>query len=282
MSYGSGRGPLAIAHRGGAGLAPENTLDAFNRSYALGVRYPETDTRVTADGVCVAFHDGSLRRLRRRPDLVCETKSHELGAPSIADLLRAFPDACFAIDVKDSEAVLPLARAISAADAAHRVCAAGAWDGWLAKLRSDVGPALTTALGWRALATLLASAPAKIIPPWWHETARFAHVPARLVSRRTIAGAHMLGLRVVVWTVNDPPYMHQLLDAGVDGIITDRPDLLREVLIARDQWTAPLDSRVSQARRAEHTDTSAQMDRRPSARAEHDVFNPDVPDERHG
>jgi glycerophosphoryl diester phosphodiesterase len=245
VSYGSTPGRLAIAHRGGAGLAAENTLDAFERSYALGLRYLETDARVTADGICVAFHDGNLRRLRRRPDLVCETSSQELGAPTIADLLRAFPDAHFAIDVKDAEAVLPLARAISAANAAHRVCAAGAWDGWLAKLRADLGPALTTALGWRALATLLTSAPAKIIPPWWHEPAQFAHVPARLVSRRTIARAHALGLRVVAWTVNDPPFMHQLLDAGVDGIITDRPDLLREALIARDQWTAPSDSRVS-------------------------------------
>jgi glycerophosphoryl diester phosphodiesterase len=249
VNYGTTPGPLAIAHRGGAGLAAENTLDAFARSYALGVRYLETDARVTADGVCVAFHDASLRRLRRRPDLVRDTISHELGAPTITELLRAFPDACFAIDVKDAEAVGPLARAISAADATHRVCAAGAWDGWLAKLRGDLGPALTTALGWRALATLLASAPAKVIPPWWHEPARFAHVPARLVSRRTIAAAHVLGLRVVVWTVNEPPCMHQLLDAGVDGIITDRPDLLREVLIARDQWTPPeSEDRVSETR----------------------------------
>ena len=248
MSYGSPPAPLAIAHRGGAGLAAENTLDAFARSYALGLRYLETDARVTADGVCVAFHDGTLRRLRRQPDLVCQTSSHTLGAPSVAELLRAFPDANFAIDVKEAEAIVPLARAIRAADAAHRVCAAGAWDGWLARLRTDLGPGLTTALGWRALATLLASAPAKIIPPWWHETARFAHVPARLVNRRTIAGARMLGLRVVVWTVNDPPYMHRLLDAGVDGIITDRPDLLREVLIARDQWTAPdSDERVAES-----------------------------------
>jgi Glycerophosphoryl diester phosphodiesterase family len=157
VSYGSTAGPLAIAHRGGAGLAAENTLDAFVRSYALGLRYLETDARVSADGVCVAFHDGSLRRLRRRPGMVRQTSSHELGAPTIADLLRAFPDAFFAIDVKDAEAVVPLARTISAAHAAHRVCAAGAWDGWLAKLRTDLGPALTTALGWRALATLVAA-----------------------------------------------------------------------------------------------------------------------------
>jgi glycerophosphoryl diester phosphodiesterase len=248
VSYGSTSGPLAIAHRGGAGLATENTLDAFACSYGLGLRYLETDARVTADGVCVAFHDAGLRRLRRRPGLVREMSSHELDAPSIGDLLDAFPDAYFAIDVKEAAAVRPLARAIRVVDAAHRVCAAGAWDGWLAGLRAELGPSLTTALGWRALATLLASAPAKIVPPWWHNPARFAHVPVRLVGRRTIARAHMLGVHVVVWTVNDPPSMHQLLDAGVDGIITDRPDLLRDVLIARDQWVAPeSEDRVSEA-----------------------------------
>jgi glycerophosphoryl diester phosphodiesterase len=65
------------------------------------------------------------------------------------------------------------------------------------------------------------------------------------MNQRLIARAHMLGVRVITWTVNEPGRMHRLLDAGVDGIITDRPDLLREVLIARDQWTAPSDSRVS-------------------------------------
>jgi glycerophosphoryl diester phosphodiesterase len=65
------------------------------------------------------------------------------------------------------------------------------------------------------------------------------------VNRRLVDRARALGLRIITWTVNDPERMHRLLDAGVDGIITDRPDLLREVLIARDQWTAPSDSRVS-------------------------------------
>jgi len=249
--YGTGRGPLAIAHRGGAGLAAENTLDAFGRSYALGVRYLETDVRVSADGVCLAFHDATVDRVLGGSGSVRDTHSSHLrrrGVPTIAEALDAFPDACFTIDVKDEAAIAPLARTLRDSDAAHRVCAAGAWDGWLARLRDEVGPELTTALGWRSLATLLASTPAGVVPPWWHDPGRFAHVPARLadlLSRRLLARAHTLGVRVIVWTVNDPGRMHRLLDTAVDGIITDRPDLLREVLIARDQWTAPSDSRVS-------------------------------------
>jgi glycerophosphoryl diester phosphodiesterase len=246
--YGAGRGPLAIAHRGGAGLAAENTLDAFGRAYALGLRYLETDVRVSADGECLAFHDATLDRVLGRPGAVRTTPSRYLrhrGVPTIAEVLRAFPDAYFTIDVKDEAAVMPLAKTLIETDAAHRVCAAGAWDGWLARLRHEVGPELTTALGWRALATLLASAPTNLIPPWWHDPGRFAHVPVRLMNTRLLARAHALGVRVVTWTVNDPRRMHRLLDVGVDGIITDRPDLLRDVLIASDQWTAPSDSLVS-------------------------------------
>jgi glycerophosphoryl diester phosphodiesterase len=83
MRYGDGPGVLAIAHRGGAGLAAENTMDAFARSHALGLRYLETDVRLTADGVLVAFHDANLERV---------TDGH--GPVSKADLRRTAAAAC--------------------------------------------------------------------------------------------------------------------------------------------------------------------------------------------
>jgi len=158
------------------------------------------------------------------------------SVPTLDEVLVAYPDACFTVDVKEGSAVAPLARTLRATNAAPRVCVAGAWDGWLAGVRHEVGPELTTALGWRALATLLAGAPQAA------GAARFAHVPSRVVQvfgARLVARAHALGVRIIVWTVNDPAQMHRLLDLGMDGIITDRPDLLREVLVARDQWVAP-------------------------------------------
>jgi len=148
-------------------------------------------------------------------------------------VLVAYPDACFTVDVKEGSAVAPLARILRATNAGHRVGVAG---GWLAGVRTEVGPELMTALGWRALAAFLAGAPQAA------GAARFAHVPSRVVQvfgARLVARAQALGVRIIVWTVNDPAQMHRLLDLGMDGIITDRPDLLREVLVARDQWVAP-------------------------------------------
>jgi glycerophosphoryl diester phosphodiesterase len=249
-TYREAPGPLAIAHRGGAGLAAENTLEAFRRSHALGLRYLETDVRLTADGALVAFHDARLARVTgargwvRRAPLARLTALPVLGGETVlplADLLAAFPDSCFILDVKNPAVVAPLARLLASTDAAARVCAAGARGGWLRMLRSLTGPELCTALSWRDLVHLAAR------PRGRYGDAGFAHLPLRLgrvpVFRDDLVQrAHDAGVRVIVWTVNDPETMHRLLDHGVDGIITDRPDLLREVLIARGQWHTP-DSR---------------------------------------
>ena len=240
-------GPLAIAHRGGAGLAAENTLAAFARSYALGVRFLETDVRRTRDGRVVAFHDARLDRVTGARGRVAARTLAQLtrlavqgGAPVVAldDVLAAFPDACFTIDVKDPDVVAPLADLLIRTGAAARVCIAGMRGAWLRAVAEVTGPQLSTALSWRALAHF---ASRQRTSYGGDHSAAFAHVPLRLgripVFRDDlVARAHDAGLRVIVWTVNDPPTMHRLLDHGVDGVITDRPDLLREVLIARGQW----------------------------------------------
>jgi glycerophosphoryl diester phosphodiesterase len=247
MTYRGGPGPFAVAHRGGGGLAAENTLEAFRRSHALGLRYLETDVRLTADGALVAFHDARLGRVTgargrvRRASLASLTALPVLGGEPVlplSDLLAAFPDSCFLLDVKDPAAVRPLARLLRQSGAAARVCAAGARGAWLRALRLLTGPELCTALSWRDLVHLAAR------PRGRYGDAGFAHVPLRLgrvpVFRDDLVHrAHDAGVRVLVWTVNDPATMHRLLDHGVDGIITDRPDLLREVLIARGQWHTP-------------------------------------------
>ena len=249
MTYGEGFAPLAIAHRGGAGLAQENSLAAFSLASALGLRYLETDIRVTSDGHLVCFHDDTLDRVTSATGLVRSRTLRELDAlringtepiPTLDEVLEAFPDQFFTIDLKDQRAIEPLLKALQRKGVADRVCIAGAWDGWLAHVRREV-PEVTTSLGWRSLTVLLTCARTGVRPPRALATAPFAHVPVKLgrvpiFVERLVAMSHDIGVRVVTWTVDEPVVMRRLLDAGVDAVITDRPDLLREVLVSRDQW----------------------------------------------
>lgn len=250
MSYGEETGPLAIAHRGGMALAPENTLAAFERSTALGIGYLETDVLTTRDGHLVCFHDRGLRRLTGHPGAVGEVDLEDVGrlrvhgrepVPTLAEAMGSFPRARFAIDLKDERSVAAMAGLLTRNPGwAARVCVAGAWSRRLLRLQAEV-PEVTTALGWRALSLLVACSRGYARTPAGVLRGTFAHVPFRLgrfpvYAERVVARGHALGLRVNVWTVNDPAVMHTLLDAGVDGIITDHPDLLREVLLARGQW----------------------------------------------
>ncbi len=252
MIYGEGHGPLAIAHRGGSGLAQENSLAAFHLASALGLRYLETDIRVTSDGQLVCFHDDTLDRVTSATGPVRSKSLHELRPlringvepiPTLNEALDAFPEQCFTVDLKDRAAIEPLVKSLQRKGVAQRVCIAGAWDGWLGQVRSEV-PEVTTALGWCSLTALLSCARSGLRPPKALATAPFAHVPLSLgrvpiFVERLVAMSHDIGVRVVTWTVDEPVVLRRLLDAGVDAIITDRPDVLREVLIQRGAWQPP-------------------------------------------
>ncbi|MBD0692420.1 glycerophosphodiester phosphodiesterase [Streptomyces sp. CBMA123] len=246
-------GPLAFAHRGGELGHPENSLAAFEAAVALGYRYLETDVHATADGVLVAFHDSRLDRVTDRAGAVAELPWAEVRrariggsepVPLLEDLLGAFPGARFNVDVKAAPAVGPLVETIRRTNAWDRVCVGGFSDSRLAAVRAAAGPRLATSLGPREVARLrLRSLAGPLLPK---RGARFAgicaQVPERhrgipVVDRAFVRAAHRLGLQVHVWTVDDPTRIRALLDLGVDGIMADRIDVLRDVLGERGCWT---------------------------------------------
>lgn len=252
--YGAGNRPLAVAHRGGAGIGLENTMQACQRSWALGVRYLEVDIRLTRDGMPVLFHDATLERACGRPVAVADLTLEQLSqvelapgvwVPTLADVLHAFPGANLMIDIKDPAAIAPVADLVDSFGAAARSCFTGGWDRHL-KLARDRLPAAQSNLGWGRMTSLIVCGRTRLKVSRFGSGATFVHLPFRLgrfqsYVPRLVHAAHDLDLRVMVWGIEDPATMHRLLDEGVDGLITDRPDLLRDVLIAREQWTRPGD-----------------------------------------
>ena len=243
-------GPIAFAHRGGAGDWPENTMPAFQGAVDLGYRYIETDVHLTSDGVLVAFHDDRLDRVTDQEGVISElpyetvAKARVDGQEPIvvfAELLASFPDIRINIDPKNDNAVEPLAKAIRDAGAIDRVCIGAFSDKRLDRIRALLGPDLCTSMGPRRVARLLAATRRVGRGGPWVEGA--AQVPSHqsglpLVTRSFVNGAHRMGVHIHVWTIDDPAEMHRLLDLGVDGIMTDRPHVLKELLIERKQWTA--------------------------------------------
>jgi glycerophosphoryl diester phosphodiesterase len=239
--------PLAFAHRGGGEEGGENTLEAFAHAVGLGYRYIETDVQVTRDGVPVLFHDDTLRRIMDAPGEVGDWTRADLarlrtasGAaiPLLEDALAAFPDTRFNIEPKTDAAVEPLARAVRRCDALARVCIGSFDDGRTDRLRALLGEGLCWSPGQRGVARFWAAAHRLPVRP---PDAPCLQVPLRakgvsLASRRMLAFAHARGAQIHVWTIDDKTTMERLLDLGVDGIMTGRPRLLRDVLERRGAW----------------------------------------------
>lgn len=240
-------GVLAFAHRGGAGDWPENTMPAFENAVSLGYRYVETDVHLTSDGVLVAFHDESLDRVTDKKGLIRDLTWAQVGEarvdgiepiPLLEDLLGTWPTLHINIDPKHDSTVEALASALLRTNSVGRVCVGAFSDKRLARLRRLVGPELCTSLGPGGTARLRA---ASMGLPFGTVRAVCAQVPHKtrgitLTDQRFVDTAHRRGLQVHVWTIDDPDEMHHLLDLGVDGIMTDRPAVLREVLESRGEW----------------------------------------------
>lgn len=227
-------------------------MTAFQAAVDLGYRYLETDVRTTADGVALAFHDASLDRMTNHRgriaglswDVVQTARIHGVEPiPRLVDLLAAWPDVRINLDVKSDSAVQAAIDAIRVSGAIDRVCVAAFSDRRVQAVRQALGPRLCTALGPSAALRLRLprSAQGRL-----RIAGQCAQVPARIgrrafVDARYLTAAKAYGLAVHVWTVNDRAEMTRLLDLGVDGIMTDRADLLRDLLVSRGQWSGASD-----------------------------------------
>lgn len=252
---------IAMAHRGGA-LHPElhgleNTLHAFRHAAGLGYRYLETDVHVTRDGRLVAFHDTVLERMTGRADVLADLSADELAelriagehaVPSMVELLEELPDCRFNIDVKAPGAVAALAELVDRTGAHERVCVGSFSSRSLQHFRRLTGGRIATAATPKEVVLFLASSLAGVSRLVRRRRFAVLQVPRLLprgpgriplVTASLVRRAHAVGVHVHVWTVDEPAEMEQLLDLGVDGLITDRTDLLKHVLIDRGLWREP-------------------------------------------
>ena len=246
-------GPVGLAHRGGAAYTPnhlrENTIAAFAQAVSLGYRYLETDVHATRDGHLVAFHDDRLDRVTDQTGAIAQTPYAQVSRartragdpiPTLAQVLEEFPQARINIDVKAAGAIAPLVELIRATNAWDRVCVGSFSERRLWATRRALGRRLATAagpagvVGWRF-------GPA-MVERWVHSPAPVLQIPVdylvrgrrvRLVTSALVERVHRAGKHVHVWTIDDPDQMRELLDLGANGIVSDRIDLLREVLAER-------------------------------------------------
>jgi glycerophosphoryl diester phosphodiesterase len=254
------KGPWLVAHRGGSALAPENTLAAFDRARELGADAIETDVRLTKDGVVVIFHDEDTARLLGAPGTIEERTLDELrrldaggtfspdgGAsfpfrgkgltvPTLAEAFARYPGMRFNIDAKLDDAGLAraLVHAVAAAGAEDRVCLGSFFDAQADRL-GVLAPRCARYLPKDAatchVLAALGGSPGESCPGGYD----LADLPHRLgelvvVTAGVLAHFHRLGIPVHVWTVDEEAEMRELLALGVDGIVTDRPDVLARVL----------------------------------------------------
>jgi len=251
--------PLLIAHRGGAGLAPENTLAAFYSAVSQWeADVLELDLRTTRDGELVVFHDSTVDRTTNGTGLVAEMSFEQLRdldaghhftdpegdpsyrgrgvrVPSFREVLNAFPGQRINAELKEPAAAKPFLRVVSECRAVDRVLLASIHEGHRTGIR-DIYPGPQSAS--RSEIFRFWALGRSGLGRWADPKVDVLQLPeyshgVHLVTRRNVELAHRVNTPVHVWTVNEVSDMHRMMDLGVDGIMSDRPDRLARVLHER-------------------------------------------------
>lgn len=262
VPYLAGEHPIRLAHRGSRILWPENTWHAFDHAVeGFGYRYVETDVQVTSDGVVVVFHDDTLERTTNGVGPVADRtwadirhldaaywfspdgesfplRGKGVGIQRLDDTFARYPEVYFNIDLKAPDSAWAVAEVIARCSREDTVMIGSFSDRRLARFRRITKGRVATSAGPRAAMAMYAASrvgrsvhfgPEAYQLPF---SVRGAQVDGKLVDAVHRAGAH-----IHLWTVDEPADMRRFLDMKVDGIVTDRPDLLNEVLEGLDADT---------------------------------------------
>ena len=231
------KGISISAHRGGSLEAPENTLEAFKHAVNLGCEYIETDVQLSLDGIPYIFHDDDLKRVLDKDVNFSSMRGSEIdklilfekyNIPTLEATLLEFPNTLFQIDLKTDEVAVPALEIIKKCEAMQRVCIASFNSDRLKRV-SELYPEVCLSMGPKeVLKLLLASFNLynKKVPGNCLQIPMYQY-GLKLVTKRFVDYVQSQGLKIMVWTINDEKTMQELINIRVDGIITDRPSLLK-------------------------------------------------------
>ena len=229
--------PLVFAHRGGSKIGPENTIAAFDRGLLAGADGLELDVHLSRDRIVVVHHDATLDRATQATGRLADRSASELAlldVPTLREVLARYADIGIIIELKEGGPAL--ARAVvdevRRAGAAHRVCL-GSFSRSALRAARAIAPDIATSgarfeVRMALYRSLCGIAPGRV--PYQAFQVPETSGSTRVVSPRFVELAHKAGIAVQVWTVDEPEDIRRLLDWGVDGIISDRPDVAAEVV----------------------------------------------------
>lgn len=253
------RHPLVMAHRGGRGLWPENTMFAFQQAVDLGVDVLEMDVHSTADGVLVVLHDSTVDRTTDGSGPVQELTLAELQkldagynwsaddgqtrpyrgqgiqVPALEEVFAAFPAMAMNIEIKQEAPSIaaPLCQMIRNHNLQDRVLIASFSQPTIKEFRKEC-PEVATSAGQNEVIALFALAKVYLEGAYSPAT-ESVQVPEyrsglHVITPRFVSAAHNRNLQVHAWTINEADDMRRMLDLGIDGLITDYPDRLLELV----------------------------------------------------
>ena len=239
-SYLNYSGLEVLAHRGGSIESSENTIESFKYSISLGCNYIETDVQLSSDGKPYIFHDEDLNRLAGINKTFNDLHSSEIDEiklfnyhkiPLLEEVLLKFPETYFQIDVKTDEVALPALKVIYDLEAQDRVCIASFSSERLETVRNKY-PDICISMGPKEILKLLLASFGLYrgtVPGDCLQIPIYQY-GIKLVTKRFVNFVQSKDLKVIVWTINKPEEMKKLIELEVDGIITDKPKALFDIL----------------------------------------------------